>query len=405
MSSNKIFVSVQLNSNQPEKIKTFLENLERTSENPGCVEVLINIDLGDTKMKRVLDEEKKSRKLSIKYIETDLVNGFFDLWKPLNELWKITSPEAYFVINVSDEFIFLTHGWDKILREYEGYYPDHIFRLRASQFRFRNYHDVWECGFAPDSLAFYTRRWLEIVGDWNPCFGPDSFQQCTAFYLFTSDPFSKEQYYRDIQLLELKFSGEGASLGLDPEASKSRVRGHVRTWFILMSHRMQEEAKRRAMLLKANIIKSEKGLDNVNIITDREAKKIRVIDPVTGELTNILPYKLSKAKIVLNNQFRKLLWHYYAGGGKHAAIKTYFKGFLFYLWARYDWFSALVEKHRKIERKINASQKLIAVPLRFIFRPLVLTSYYIEMFTTNPRGGMIRAKKKLRKIFADKNNS
>jgi hypothetical protein len=253
------FVSIQLNSNRPQQIASFFDSIEATADAPGDIEVLLHIDEGDSIMEEAVKAEQSKRRFTLRLLKTDLVKGYSTLWMPLNPLFKMTHPDAYFVINVSDEMLFQTRGWDNIIRKYVGFYPDHIFRLRASKYRFRNYTDFWECGYAPDSLAFYTRRWLELSGDWNPCLGPDSFQQCVAFYMMTSDPLSPRQYNRDIALTELHFTGEGASIGLEGRAFWQRVRINNRAWFILMSHRMQQEARRRAMRMKSHIIAYEHG--------------------------------------------------------------------------------------------------------------------------------------------------
>jgi len=322
------FVSIQLNSNRPSQIRRFLENVQDTASKPHQIEVLIHIDQGDDEMVRVLELAKRELLVSLKILATDMVRNFFDLWKPLNELIKLTDPDAYFVMNVSDEFMFETKGWDDILRDYVGYFPDHIFRVRASQFRFRNYIDVWECGFAPDSLAFYTKRWFEITGDWNPCMGPDSFQQCVSFYLFTDDAFQMRQTNRDIADPFLKFSGEGANIGLSEEALSKRTRGHFREWFQLMSHPMQTEAKKRAMLLKAHIFAEQKGLMNGKVTVCPKRKMVTFTEDWTNRQFRF-SYKLSRIKSTFQNFFRRVRYPYYAGGGKSSITSSYLKGFIF----------------------------------------------------------------------------
>lgn len=337
-----MLVSIHLNSNQPEQICVFFDSIEETATDPSRIEVLVNIDEGDEVMIDVLEKEMPRRKFPLRYTQTALPGGFFDLWKPLNKLYEMTHPEAYYLLNVSDEFLFKTQGWDDIIASYIGYYPDHIFRLRCSQFRFRNYQDLWECGFAPDSLAFYTRKWLDAGVRWNPCFGPDSFQQCVAFYLYTSDPFSMEQYNRDIAIPHIRFAGEGASIGLSEEAHRRRTRGHVRTWMILMSPNMQIKAKRCAMWLKAHMKAHEHGIEEATIIDRKVRKLLVVLDSHNNEVVRV-PYFLNSLKMHMVNLWRRNLYHYYAGGGREAALRSPAVGFLFYLWAKYDWYYRLSE--------------------------------------------------------------
>lgn len=308
------FISIQLNSNRPEQLARFLNSIEATADAPQDIEVLLHIDEGDTAMEVAVAQETHKRTLTLRTLQTNLVTSYATLWMPLNPLLKMTHPDAYFVINVSDEMLFETKGWDSIIRRYVGFYPDNIFRLRGSKYRFRNYTDFWECGFAPDSLAFYTHRWLELSGDWNPCLGPDSFQQCVAFYLFTADPFLHEQYYRDIPLTELQFSGEGAGVDLKGEAKWKRTCINMRAWFTLMSHRMQQEAKRRAMRIKSHIIADKYAAEqNVEVIEDIDAKCFSLRNKETNAVLGTVSYRLSWLRITLTNISRMPNVLYYNG--------------------------------------------------------------------------------------------
>lgn len=309
------FISIQLNSNRPEQIARFFDSIEATADKPEDIEVLLHIDTGDTVMEAAVAMEKARRKFDLHILQTDLVKGYATLWMPLNPLLKLTHPEAYFLINLSDEMLFETKGWDTILRPYVGYYPDHIFRLRGSKYRYRNYTDFWENGFAPDSLAFYTRRWLELSGDWNPCLGPDSFQQCVSYYLFTDDKFSHIQHNRDIALPHMKFTGEGAGIGLEGEALYRRVCINNRAWFVLMSHKMQQEARRRAMRMKAHILAYQHG--NAKVIENEERRHF-IVENEQGVLITKLSYKLSWLRTSGVTWLRAPLVLYYAGGGKDA---------------------------------------------------------------------------------------
>ena len=309
------FISIQLNSNRPRQIVEFFDSVESTADKPEEIEILLHIDTGDTVMEELTAREKEKRKFSLRILQTDLVKSYATLWKPLNPLFKMTHPDAYFVANLFDELEFATKGWDTLLRSYVGYYPDHIFRLRGSKYRFRNYEDFWECGFAPDSMAFYTRKWLELQGDWNPCLGPDSFQQCVAFYLFTSDKFSHTQYNRDIALPEIQFIGEGAGIGLEGEAKFRRMCINNRAWFILMSQEMQQEAKRRAMRLKSHIIAQEKK----GYVEENEKKHYYTIkNNISSTLIATVPYGVSWWGTTARNWLRSPILLYYTGGGKEA---------------------------------------------------------------------------------------
>lgn len=311
------FISIQLNGKRPLQLVEFLDNIEDTADRPEDIEVLLHIDIGDAAMEETVAREKARRRLALRALQTDLVRGYATLWKPLNPLFKMTHADVYFVANLFDEVRFKTKGWDSILRTYKHYYPDDIFRLRASRYRFRNYRDFWECGFAPDSLAFYTRRWLELGGDWNPCLGPDSFQQSVAFYLMTDETSSPQQFNRDIAVPDIYFTGEGMGRNLSDEAWNEQACINNKAWFVLMSHRMQQEAKRRAMRLKSYIIAGENSGEEAVSVEENERKRIfEVKNRETGTLIAAAPYRLSWLKISGRNALRAPVMRYYSGGGQ-----------------------------------------------------------------------------------------
>lgn len=309
------FISIQLNSNRPQQIGVFFDSIEATADTPEAIEVLLHIDKGDSAMEQAVEAEKAKRKFSLRVLQTDLVQGYLTLWKPLNPLLEMTHPDVYFVTNFSDEFLFETKGWDTQLRAYVGYYPDHIFRLRGSQYRFRNYRDFWECGYVPDSIAFYTKRWLDLGGDWNPCLGPDTFQQFVSFYLHTSDRWTHVQYNRDIPLPFMRFSGEGAGIGLTGIARFRRMLQNNRAWFTLVSHRIQQEAKRRAMRLKAHIVAHRMG-EAIRVEEQPHRKCFAVKESASGRELETFCYRLSWLRITAINISRMPWVLYYAGSGK-----------------------------------------------------------------------------------------
>ena len=94
---------------------------------------------------------------------------------------------------------------------------------------------------------------MTIGGDWNPCFGPDSFQQLISFYLTKEGIFSNEQYLRDIPITDIQFCGDVPLLGISPEKQWKHHRDHIKAMLICQSYKMQLEARRRAVMLKAHI--------------------------------------------------------------------------------------------------------------------------------------------------------
>jgi hypothetical protein len=329
-------LSIQLNSNRPAQLAAYFDNLEETTDNPSQIEVLVNIDAGDEAMKSLLLNEIPKRKFTLKFIETPKPASFCDLWKPLNKLLTITDPQAYFLLNISDEMFFITKGWDSQLKKYVGYFPDHLFRLRASRNKIRHYFDRWECSFVQDCIPFTTKKWVDIGGDWNPCFGPDSFQQLVAFYLTKEGLFSNEHYLREIPVMDIQFSGDFPSIGMAPEKMWRRHQEHIIAMEIFQSHKMQVEARRRAILIKANIIAHKYQLKNYKIQDIASKKEIILINQATGVIVKKFSYHLSWLSITLTNQWRKLFFANYFGSWENS--KSIFRTFPQYLYLRYRLF-------------------------------------------------------------------
>lgn len=315
---SQLLVSFQLASKHPDKFVELLDNLERTASDPGCFEVLVKVDIEDKEMVRVVKRQAASRRCSVRYLATPRGEGYAGLWRALNELYAMTHPDVYFVCCINDELWIREQGWDSRLRRYRGLFPDHIFRLRTSQLKFRNYYDRWECGYAPEGLGFYTRRWLEIVGDWNPCFGPDNSQQYIAYYLGYANYPGFRQFNRDVPILDISWGGEGASVGLTEEQQIRRIAINFRLWMRQVSHPMQEEYFRRARLLQANIMRANYPGRELEISTERRTRSVIIHDRTTGELVDILPYRLSRIRLFFGNLIRTSRFTYYGGGGREA---------------------------------------------------------------------------------------
>ena len=334
-----MLASIQFNSNRPNNISDFVANVEKTASNPQDIEIICHIDEGDDFCKNLLKNLQKTSRVKIKYLQTNIIKGYKDLWKPLNELLKLTDPNAYFVTNFSDEFMFKTKGWDDVLRGYINYYEDDIFRIRLSRYRFRNYTDFWECVFAPDSLAFYTKKWMNVVGMWCPCLGPDSWQQLVSFYLINSQKFDHIQYNRDIAESFIQFEGEGASIGLTGLKAKQRIRDNLDLWFETVSYEMQEKAKFAAAKLQAEIIiyknlnqekltynfvnnRKPPIFNNKNKIFYKNNEEQKIIEIYNEEkLLYKINYKINKLWLFFINNIRKPNYGYYAGGGQECYRK------------------------------------------------------------------------------------
>lgn len=339
-----ILLSIHLTSNRPENLVRFLDRLEEKTDDLSSVEVAIKIDDTDAAMNALLAQEVTRRPFRISYISSPLIGGFYGLWRSYDDLLKICAPDAYFVVGLNDEMHFAEKGWDTRLRKYVGLFPDHIFRLRTSHHRHRNYYDFWEAGWSNDTSAIMTKRWLDLGGGWCPCNGPDTFQQCVAFYFGWLDRFDAARPYREVSVDDLAFGGAGDSIGLAGESLRRRMRGALKPWFILMSHKMQQEAARRAQLLHAYIWAEAHAPRDSFVRDNRIRRRIEVVNGPGLVVLDRRRYGLSWLRISMSNALRKLNYGYYGGAGaayrgrilrnfsdylclRHAALDTLREGY------------------------------------------------------------------------------
>ncbi len=357
-------ISIQLNSNRPRQLSAYFDNIEETANDPTQIEVLVNIDDNDANMETLLTKEMAERKFTLKYIKTPQPKSFCDLWKPINKLLEITDPQAYFLLNISDEMLFATPGWDSILKKYVGFFPDHLFRLRASRNKFKNYFDRWEASFAQDCIPFTTKKWIDIGGDWNPCFGPDSYQQLIAFYLAKEGAFSNTNYLRDIPIIDIQFHGDVPAMGIEAKKAWKHGSDHIKAMEICQSYRMQLEARKRAIRIKAHIIAAKNQLENFAIIDYPSKKQIHLLNKDTKKTIRIMSYRLSRIQITLVNQWRKLQFNSYFGDGKEGRVNIV-HGFLRYLKAKYLFFYYA----RLALPYYNRPKKIIRETIGFLLRP------------------------------------
>jgi len=305
-----------MQSNRPEQFILFLDRMEASLSDVNAVEVVVKIDDDDDAMIDLLPIEKSRRPFALKYICTPLPDGFYGLWRSMNEMLEICDPNAYFIVNLNDEMYFSTPGWDDLIRRYIGYFPDNLFRLRTSNQRHRTYIDVWECGFAPDSATFITRRWFDVSGNWTPCTGPDTFQQMVAYYLSYGDRFALAKPAREIAIDGIGVEGEGGSRGMNWSAERTRMRNAIGPWFTLMSYRMQTEAFRRAAKIAAQIYADQHGYQTAKIVDRPKHRCILVIDEKSNAVVRELSYRLCRTAIWMQNHIRTLNYGYYGGVGE-----------------------------------------------------------------------------------------
>jgi hypothetical protein len=385
-----ILVSIHIQSNNPENLTRFCDRIANSCDDPSRVEVIVKIDDDHAALNELLPKEVIRQPFQLKFISTPLVGGFFALWKSMNDMLAITDPGAYFLLNLNDEMYFAERGWDTRLARYVGLFPDHLYRLRTSIYRNRNYHDHWECGFAPETSAITTKRWIETGGNWNPCLGPDTFQQCVAYYFNLINRRLPHPRYREIPIDDIGFGGEGAYAGLTGNALRRRVRGATKAWYRLMSPEIQQEAARRAAKIQATITAEETGLGDLALVVNDRRRCVAVVEPGGRRIIAEYSFAVPWAWYRTLNARRAVQFYAFGGGGSESRHK-WLASFLSFLALRYDWADKLRSVVReqpemltgtlgRVHRGRVLARRLWHGLARFVWRYVVHAPDYLRLF-------------------------
>ena len=340
-----MIASILINSKNIENLEEVFNSYQDNAFDQKNFEIIVNINKDDIELKKYLDKQIITRKFKLKYTmsyEGDYFSGHINN----NIMLSMIDKKTYFISCTGDRVKVKTKNWDQILEKYVGFYEDDIFRIKFSKFKNRKYFDFWECCFAPANITFTTKKTLEInKNNFSPCFSHDAFQQCIYFYLEKHDHFNSNQYNRDIVDSDIKFTGDIPE-PKNSEDNYKRIHGQLKAWSILTSAKMQKEAYRRAMIMKAHI-KYSHCLDNYEI--HDSGSKIMVINKSSGFVEKY-NYNVNSAKIKLVNFIRKFSYLNYCGAGfkddKHPIIFSIF----WYLDFRYPYMRGIKDLYNRFFR-------------------------------------------------------
>ena len=291
-------ISIIFNTNSIDQSYSCIENFVKKTKNPEKLQFCIKIDNdNDSYVKDYLKKHSKL-KTNILVLSSPKGRGYIDLWQWINFLYKVSSKKSYFVLNISDEMKVKQTGWDTKLLKYKSKYPDNIFRLRTSVYKNRNYGTLDECGYAPDTTAIYTKKYLEIQGkSFSPCFGPDNGQQFVAYYLSKLNYPRHFQYLRDIVINEISFLGQGTNVGIHEDKLHERQLINYLLWCNMFKRKFQENYFHRARKIQLAIIKEITSFQTIKHIQIKKLYKITTHKGLNNKRKIIyLNYKINKFK-------------------------------------------------------------------------------------------------------------
>lgn len=290
-------ISILFNTNNLDNTLHILNQFYNKTKNPKKIQFCIKIDNDNKAEKDKFLQELSKFKFNFIILASPKGRGFIDLWQWVNFLYKSSSKNATFVMNISDEMYIENKDWDVKLESYINYFNDGIFRLRTSVFKNRNYTDIFECGYAPDTTAIYTRKYLNIQGDFSPCFGPDNGQQLVAYYLSKINLPRHYQFSRDIVTEGINFIGQGTNIGLTENQKLKRNNLNIMLWKNLYKYKNQNLLFKRARKIQIEILK--KNFKNLQIKNFGNIFQIKLCINKEDKILN-LNNNLSKVKFTFN---------------------------------------------------------------------------------------------------------
>jgi hypothetical protein len=290
-------ISILFNTNNVENtiysIKQFLDK----AHNPEKIQFCIKIDNNNKGFVKKFLKSLEKFQCNFVILSSPRGRGYVDLWHWINYLFKVSSKKSNFVMNTSDEMYVKEKNWDINLSKYENLFDDGIFRLRTSVYKNRNYNTLWECGYAPDTTAIYSRKYLTIQGDFSPCFGPDNGQQFVAYYLSKLNYPRHYQYLRDYVVNDINFEGQGTNADMHGPSLRKRQVINYQLWNNMFKHVYQEDYYLRARKIQIAIVSEFKNMDNKMMISHNHYKKnftVFIKDTNRENLKIILGYKINK---------------------------------------------------------------------------------------------------------------
>ncbi len=249
-----VLISILFNTNNYRESINTIKKFVSKSKNPEKLQFCIKIDNESEQTEFFL---KSLAEINSNFIIlcSPKGRGYIDLWQWVNFLYKVSSKRASYVLNISDEMTVNEKNWDIRLEKYLTVEEDGIFRLRTSVYKNRNYSNLQECAYAPDTTAIYTRKYLNIQGSFSPCFGPDNGQQFVAYYLSKLNYPRHYQFSRDKVINDISFSGQGTNIGVKNEKLYQRQVINYLLWLNMFKKKFQEDYFHRARKIQLEIIR------------------------------------------------------------------------------------------------------------------------------------------------------
>ena len=321
-------ISILFNTNNINSAVNCVEKFVQNAKEPSKIQFCIKIDNQKEFVEEFL-ESLKNFKSHFIILSSPKGRGYIDLWQWINFLYKVSSQKSHFFLNISDEMSVKEKNWDTTLEKLINFESDGIFRLRTSVYKNRNYNTLFECGYAPDTTAIYSREYLKIQGDFSPCFGPDNGQQFIAYYLATLNYPRHFQFLRDYVINSISFEGQGTNKGLKGDKHKERLVINYLLWQNMFKHKFQKEYFKRARKIQIKILQNQYQDLDVFHNFNKNKYELKIKDDSKRNLKISLSYNISLIKNFFHNFSKINFFRYHTGYSR-----PWYEGIFFHFYVK-----------------------------------------------------------------------
>jgi len=296
------FISIGLLAKYPERLKEYIDDLEKNCFDTRNFEVIVAIPDSDQiyeEFLRVLDETKVEVRLE------RLPYGYLNAMKSQNIMIKNSSDQnTYFYIDNSDRVRFACKNWDLIIKQYIGCVPDDMFFLRGSNFskNMKSRKSAQDGYYNPEQWGVFTRKYLNAIGGFiESQTGHDG--ACEMIQYFISKN-KKDKFQRDILMPNIMHSDVRTITSKDTTGKKSGFyeRYYINNFFYksYFSKKALELCKKASIRVLLNHIIWKNGYESAKIVQKR---KVLTIELDNSEVVYACNYRINLLEFLREKYF------------------------------------------------------------------------------------------------------
>ncbi|MBN8828235.1 MAG: hypothetical protein J0H68_05965 [Sphingobacteriia bacterium] len=306
-------ISIIVPTRRPAELKNLLETLKNNTADCKNIELIIKIDEDQASLYQDIMKQIDNYPFKTQWVSSPRLYGYYTMWINNQLTLKYVSPNAYFVLLMTDEAKF-KKDWDSVVRKYYKYFDDDIFRLKVSHARYLNYYNVGQLNYLPDSFCFITKKWLDLTNGYGDCWGSDVFLQSISYHLGRGigsfySPYIKAPISRDIPVNENILD----DLEIFGDATESRFNSLCKSsimydeWSRNVSHKTQTLHCYYARLTYLHIKAHEAKINSYKIYQDEKSKTLVLYDVDNDKVITKVNYKIPKLYFTIHRIYFSLL--------------------------------------------------------------------------------------------------